>query len=94
MVHFSVDGFLQRLTPDAAQTTGRVPGLLEIRIVLDDDGVLHEEGVDVDDVERSLKAQLVTGRVGFRTHLTATTAALVRHAETASSLKLILGNKK
>ena len=51
--------------------------------MLDDDCVLHEEGVDVN-IQRALEAQLVPGRVGFGAHLTAAPAALVWHAETAS----------
>ena len=38
--HFGVDWFLERVdAPNAAETTGRVAGFLEIRIVLDDDRV-------------------------------------------------------
>lgn len=51
--------------------------------MLNDDGVLHEERVDVD-VERTLEAQLITRCFGFGAHLTAAAAAFVWHAKTAS----------
>ena len=90
LAHFRVDGLLQRVTPDATQTPGAVAGLLKVGIVLNDDGVLDEEGVFFD-VEGTLVGQLITANdFGFAAHSTAAAAALVRHIETANSISCYL----
>ena len=72
---------MECVAPDATESPGRVAGFLDVRVPLDDDGVLQEDFL-VADLQRTMRRQTVA--VALAAQVADGTAPLQWYAETVS----------